>query len=405
MTELSTNNQKFNPREEAVNKIIALLEKNPGAWKKTWETIGSTPKRPYNPITNTYYKGMNLFYLGLVAVDNQYSDNRWCTYNQAKNAGHPVLSGETSSAFVIYHQVNHIITILDKNHQIKSQPEIEVCQSISNIIIKYFPNQKKEIENILDSTIKGRNHIISKSETLVNELNKKLGTNISHQIRAVARHFPVFNFTQMDNVPTQETKQGHNWDPCERAEQILKSSGVPIYHDQYNKNYYRSGAHDIHLTIKSAFKTPEAYYATALHELAHAKINDGNLQLSFNPKEYSNSHIARAREELRAELSSIFICAEIGLNYDVQNHTAYLHSWLSLMKENKNEFWTATSESNRIADAIFICEREYISKLELSEQVPTNSAENKEIVKTLIVEPEIIPAEIIISNQNNDISR
>lgn len=51
-------------------------------------------KRPYNPITKAVYKGGNRFRLMLAAHLEQYTDNRWVTFAQAKEKGWTVKKGE-----------------------------------------------------------------------------------------------------------------------------------------------------------------------------------------------------------------------------------------------------------------------------------------------------------------------
>ncbi len=400
----TVNESKLSPRDLAVEKIVELLEKNPTAWKKTWEVIGNPTSRPFNPISGTCYKGVNMFMLGLTATTNGFEDNRWCTYEQAKSKNHQVSRGESSKAIVVYHLVNHTLIVREKQYQIKDKTETEVCKLITGIAVKNYPSEKNAIENVYEQCILSESMRISKSELLTSELKNKLGLDVQHYINTYARYTPIFNYSQMNNVPAQEIVSGYSWNPCDRAEHILKSSGVPIYHDQVSKNYYRPGIHDIHLTIKASFQTPEAYYATALHELSHAKINDGSVLLSFDPQDYNMSHVARSKEELRAELSSIFICADIGLNYDVQNHAAYLHSWLNIIKNDKTELWTAISESNRISDAIFKCEQDYLNKLTVSEikasqndKIETNSINNDEV--------KVLSSKISLPNFQNELSR
>ena len=350
---------KKNPREMAVDKLIEQIEKDPGLWKKTWERIGNPHVRPFNPISKTLYSGINLFSLALTATELGYEDNRWATYDQAKNAGYPVKRGEKSPAIVIFHQISHEFRIEDKKFKISNKTESEACFEINSILKKYYPTSAAAIEAVYQQQ---KSLARINADYFTNKVQTTFKFDIEHTVKVTARYSNVFNFAQMENVPAlaQPQLQTPEWDSCDRAEQILQSSGVKIYHDQYDSNYYRPGHHDIHLTIRSAFKTPEAYYSTALHELAHAKINDGSLKLSFNPEDYSKSPKIRATEELRAEISSIFLCADIGLNYDVQNHAAYLHNWLSNFKNDKNELWNAVSESNRITDAILAREKEYL---------------------------------------------
>lgn len=343
--------QKINPRDIAVEKIIAQLETNPGLWKKTWQKIGTVNQRPFNPISKTQYSGMNMISLALTAEEYDFKDNRWAPFEQARIAGYPVKKGEQSKAIVVYHQILHSIIVGDKIYQLGSRSEATTGNEINSLLQKCFPEQKQEIEKIyqtLSTTPSGFDCAI-----FCELIKQKTHLDFEHNVKTIAKYTHVFNFSQLENTLCLEDTINHvEWDPCKEAEKIIQSSGVKIFHDQYDNNFYRPGFHEIHLTIKSAFNTTEAYYSTALHELSHAKINDGTIKLSFDPNDYGTSNAVQAKEELRAELSSIFLCANIGLNYDVQNHAAYLQSWLSSFKNNKNELWGAISEADRISDAI-----------------------------------------------------
>lgn len=48
------------------------------------ETTGT---RPYNPVTKAVYKGNNRLRLMLASHFGQFQDNRWVTFNQAKDKG------------------------------------------------------------------------------------------------------------------------------------------------------------------------------------------------------------------------------------------------------------------------------------------------------------------------------
>ena len=61
---------------------------------------------------------------------------------------------------------------------------------------------------------------------------------------------------------------------------------------------------------------------------------------------------AYAREELRAELASLFVGSALGLPSDVPNHASYIHSWIDVLKNDKREIFRATADANRIADWI-----------------------------------------------------
>ena len=76
----------------------------------------------------------------------------------------------------------------------------------------------------------------------------------------------VFNAEQIDGLPPQKIVKP-DWNPLERAENILNASTVKIKHTEDNRAFYRVSTDSIHLPGKAQFDSPDAYYATALHEL------------------------------------------------------------------------------------------------------------------------------------------
>jgi antirestriction protein ArdC len=102
------------------------------------------------------------------------------------------------------------------------------------------------------------------------------------------------------------------------------------------------------LPPKEAFAEPAGYYGTALHELSHWTGGKEtrvprNMKGRFGSESY-------AREELRAEIGSAFICAEIGISPDVEDNASYIASWLKVLKEDKHEIFRAASDAQKIAD-------------------------------------------------------
>jgi len=57
-----------------------------------------------------------------------------------------------------------------------------------------------------------------------------------------------------------------------------------------------------------------------------------------------------AREELVAELGSAFLCADLGLAPEIlEDHAAYIDSWLKVLKDDKRFVFTAASHPQRAA--------------------------------------------------------
>ena len=60
-------------------------------------------------------------------------------------------------------------------------------------------------------------------------------------------------------------------------------------------------------------------------------------------------------EELRAEIASTYICAELGIEMSesvIENHLAYVQSWLSEIKQDHNVLFSAIKDADKIADYI-----------------------------------------------------
>ncbi len=99
------------------------------------------------------------------------------------------------------------------------------------------------------------------------------------------------------------------------SNQALKSSlgswansAAPIHYGD-NEAHYIPAFDVIHLPDITAFKSMQDYYATALHEIAHSTGHESRLDRNLADRSRAES----AREELRAELASMFIQAELGL--------------------------------------------------------------------------------------------
>jgi Zincin-like metallopeptidase len=73
---------------------------------------------------------------------------------------------------------------------------------------------------------------------------------------------------------------------------------------------------------------------------------------------YRFGDISYAKEELRAELASVFLAAERGIPHDPEQHAAYVGSWIKTLKEDKNEIFRAAHDASRAADFLLALERD-----------------------------------------------
>jgi hypothetical protein len=121
------------------------------------------------------------------------------------------------------------------------------------------------------------------------------------------------------------------------------------------------------LPSKGAFRDAAGYYGTALHELAHWTGHPSRLDRATLNETYRFGDINYAREELRAELASLFLAAERGIPHDPEQHAAYVDSWIKALRDDKHEIFRAAHDASRATD--FLLELEH--EREIAREVPS----------------------------------
>lgn len=122
------------------------------------------------------------------------------------------------------------------------------------------------------------------------------------------------------------------------ADNLIASSPIPVKEIAQDRAYYSPLEEHIVMPLRESFASSQDYIATLTHELAHSTMKE----LGRDNDSFVKGNIEYAREELVAELSSMFLQAELGIKVEgkhFENHTAYLESWASLMKKDPNELY------------------------------------------------------------------
>lgn len=249
------------------------------------------------------YHGVNALMLWCTAIDKGYEDPRWLTFKQVNKLGGHVNKGE------------------------KAQ------------IVEYW-QWEKEVENP--------------------ETGEKEKVPLEHpKVYRAA----VFNADQCTGLPKLR-RQAQKWSPVERAENIIAANGVPVTHNTDGSAFYSPGGDFICLPPRESFATVDAYYSTLLHEVGHSTGHPTRLNREFGGQFGSEGY---AREELRAELASTFLCGELGIatTGSDEQHAAYVKSWVSALKNDYNEIFRAAADAEKICNYLYEREKEY---LQLKEQ-------------------------------------
>lgn len=184
------------------------------------------------------------------------------------------------------------------------------------------------------------------------ELNADRGHRLIHRV------YTVFNAKQIEGIPEWTPKQRTVFEVVEVAERILNNCGATVRHDQADRAFYNRSSDSIHLPPKYAFKDAASYYGTALHEAAHSSGHPSRLNRPTLTESYRFGDVSYAKEELRAELASLFLAAERGIPHDPEQHAAYVGAWIKTLKEDKNEIFRAAHDASKAADFLLGLERE-----------------------------------------------
>jgi hypothetical protein len=286
-------------RVDLTNNIVGLIEQGVAPWQKPWNA--GTLALPFNATTQRGYRGGNA--LHLLARQHQLAsdDPRWCTYKQAKAAGWQIRKGEKATT------------------------------------VEYWQFDREEEQERDDGSI------------------EKVRVKFKQPRVFYAQ---VFNAKQIDGIPPYQAPEPRKqWEISDAAEQILANCGVPIHHDQLDRAFYSPVTDSIHLPTRQNFSETGDYYEVALHEVAHSSghVSRLNRDLSgrFGSPEY-------AREELRAQMCSLFLSAELGVPFNPERHAAYQASWIKALQEDKNEIFRAARDAELMADYVIGLSREHI---------------------------------------------
>ena len=152
----------------------------------------------------------------------------------------------------------------------------------------------------------------------------------------------------------------HDIEPIEKAEKILTDywsrEHITVEHIKGNKAFYSPMRDMIQLPLFEQFKQSEEYYSTAFHESVHSTMKETrcnraeerkNKLVAFGSEEYS-------KEELVAEIGSANLMNIIGIETkkSFRNSTAYIQSWLRVLRNDNKFIVSASSKAEKAVEYI-----------------------------------------------------
>jgi len=307
-------------RQQVTDRIVAALEKDLLPWRRPWRQVCSpNVGRPANVVSKRAYSGINPLLLDLQSLQQGFESRWWGTFKQWRDLGCSVMRrptdvkpGEWGAKIVFFRSVTKTRT--DENGEERNEQ---------------FP--------------------LMRTYSVFN----------SEQVEGKA----VEQFQVKDEPETGETLP--NFAP---AEQLIAATGAEIRNQGDRALYVRprpsiddwpwhTDGDYIVMPHRSQFDTIGAYYETDFHELAH----HSEVRLGWDHREEGY-----AMGELVAEIAESFVCQELGVPQDenIENHVAYLQSWLSQMKHEPYYIFQTSSQASKTADYL-------LSFVRQSEEVAT----------------------------------
>lgn len=306
-------------RKELVEEIVKDMQDGKVfMWDK-----GFTSLQAVNAVTNSPYRGGNVIRLGFSAYRNGFKDRRWMTFKQAQDKGYKIKKGSKGTS------------------------------------IEYF-----DIKELVPEQVAGKT---------------KEGEEVKLEPRNIAfvKTYVVFNGDQIEGLPPDEELAGRNRDNLRSGEmeELLEKSEAQIYYDQMNQNFYQAALDEIHVVPRERFDDNSHFYGTVAHEIVHSTGHKDRLNRDMGGKFGSEQY---AREELVAELTTMFMAREYGFSLDEkhkENHKAYIVSWSKALKENPDELFRAARLADKALDYI---NAKMLGKTLEKEQSKEQKLENKQ---------------------------
>lgn len=283
-------------RELLINEFIHSLEEDQQIWKKTWKVV-----HPVNAISRHQYRGLNRLLLSFIAEERGYKDPRWITFNQVKQNEWKLVDAKGKGVPVEYWSP----------YDIENRKKVTLLEAKE--IIKEDPNR----------------------------------------IKYIAQTYIVFNASLVDGIPKYEIeeKQVKQENIMDFFKNYLETEGIILKHGGDSACYIPT-LDKIKMPQFENFDSEFDYYDTLAHEIGHSTGHEKRLNRNLTGCFGSESY---AKEELRAEISSAFLNAELNIPISedrIKNNKAYVQNWISILKKEPNELFKAIQDAEKISEYV-----------------------------------------------------
>ena len=283
-------------RQTITNQIITALESgNVPPWRRPWK-LGKNAGAPANVVSKRSYRGLNPILLSLHAETHQLNSRWYGTFNQWKALGGRVMRRPP--------------------HVPEGQWGCQIC-FWSPVTKTRHTDEGDEDDRFF-----------------------------------VLRMYTVFCVDQVEGEGLDHLRSGlhDSNEPLavdyQPADHAIEATGANIRYGG-GKAFYSPSGDYIQVPPKATFESIDEFYGTCFHELCHWSES----RLNWSRKEKENTY---QLGELVAEIGACYLCRELGVpaSENLENHIAYLKSWLKAMKSDSRFIFIASGQASKAADYI-----------------------------------------------------
>lgn len=277
--------------QQITDRIVAQLEAGTPPWRKPWRAGAVTPGAMVRPlrVSGQPYRGVNTLALWAAAQAHGFTSPYWLTFKAAKELGGFVRKGERSE-------------------------------------LAFFMGRHTRVEQDAN------------------------GEDVEHSFNFL-RCYNVFNASQIDDLPARFTGLAPAPIVTDEArdagcEAFVRATRAHIRHGG-DRAFYMPSTDGITMPMFGAFKAPQDYYSTLLHELTHWTSAESRCHRRLGVRFGDDAYAA---EELVAELGAAFLCADLGVSAEPRaDHASYIAGWIKVLKADNRAIFRAAALAEKAA--------------------------------------------------------
>lgn len=304
--------QRQDAFQRVTEKVLGFLKSGEKKkWRRPWKTLFRQTLQ--KSIAGRPYTGLNQMLLLIEQTEMGYASPVWATYKTWASKGYQVQKGEHGTEVTGWFKTDKVVM---KDGKAVIDPVTKKPKIQTNFAFKGW-------------------NVFNGSQVL-NAEGKKYGED------------------KQVNEPIVKSWED-NTEAVAKLNAIIKTHKIMILKEEGNRAFYNPiDMGYVQMPPKARFESASAYYTTLSHEIIHWTGHDErtgrHTKIKESKKDFNNN--AYAFEELVAELGSCFFdkYLEIENDTEVENHYAYLQSWISGLENNPYMIERASQMAQKAVD-------------------------------------------------------